>query len=132
MIKELTCINCPLGCTVSVTVEDGEITNISGNSCKRGEVYARNELSNPVRVVTSTARVDGAEEYLVSVKTENPIPKGKIMEVMKEINKAHIKAPVAIGDIIIEDVADTGIRVITTSKASKTWNNLLQNRNFLQ
>lgn len=132
MIKELTCINCPLGCTVSVTVEDGEITNISGNSCKRGEVYARNELSNPVRVVTSTARVDGAEEYLVSVKTENPIPKGKIMEVMKEINKAHIKAPVEIGDIIIEDVADTGIRVITTSKASKTWNNLLQNRNFLQ
>lgn len=132
MIKELTCINCPLGCTVSVTVEDGEITNISGNSCKRGEVYARNELSNPVRVVTSTARVDGAEEYLVSVKTENPIPKGKIMEVMKEINKVHIAAPVAIGDIIIEDVADTGIGVITTSKASKTWNNLLQNRNFLQ
>lgn len=120
MIKELTCINCPLGCTVSVTVEDGEITNISGNSCKRGEVYARNELSNPVRVVTSTARVDGAEEYLVSVKTENPIPKGKIMEVMKEINKVHIAAPVAIGDIIIEDVADTGIGVITTSKASKT------------
>ena len=118
MIKELTCINCPLGCTVSVTVEDGEITNISGNSCKRGEVYARNELSNPVRVVTSTASVDGAKEYLVSVKTENPIPKGKIMEVMKEINKVHIKAPVEIGDIIIEDVAGTGIKVIATSKAS--------------
>lgn len=118
MIKELTCINCPLGCTVSVTVEDDEITNITGNSCKRGEVYARNELSNPVRVVTSTARVDGAKEYLVSVKTENPIPKGKIMEVMQEINKAHIAAPVAIGDIIIEDVAGTGIKVIATSKAS--------------
>ena len=118
MIKELTCINCPLGCTVSVKVEDGEIANITGNSCKRGEVYARNELSNPVRVVTSTARVDGAKEYLVSVKTENPIPKGKIMEVMQEINKAHIAAPVAIGDIIIEDVAGTGIKVIATSKAS--------------
>src|SRR5574344_1909326 len=118
MIKELTCINCPLGCTVSVTVEDGEITNISGNSCKRGEVYARNELSNPVRVVTSTVRVDGAKEYLVSVKTENPIPKGKIMEVMEEINEAHIAAPVAIGDIIIEDVSGTGIKVIATSKAS--------------
>ncbi|MBP2016263.1 DUF1667 domain-containing protein [Anaerococcus degeneri] len=118
MIKELTCINCPLGCTVSVTVEDGQITNITGNTCKRGEVYARNELSNPVRVVTSTARVDGANQYSVSVKTEQPIPKGKIMEVMKEINKAHIPAPVQIGDCVIEDVAGTGIKVIATSKAS--------------
>ena len=118
MIKELTCINCPLGCNVKVTVEDGEITNITGNNCKRGEIYARNELSNPVRVVTSTARVDGAVEYLISVKTEEAIPKEKIMEVMEEINKAHIKAPVAIGDTIIEDVAGTGIKVIATSKAS--------------
>lgn len=118
MIKELTCINCPLGCTVSVTVEDGQITNITGNTCKRGEVYARNELTNPVRTVTSTARVDGAKEYLVSVKTEEGVSKAKIMEVMKEINKAHIKAPVAIGDTVIENVAGTGIRVVATSKAS--------------
>lgn len=118
MIKELTCINCPLGCTVSVTIEDGEIVNITGNTCKRGEVYARNELSNPVRVVTSTARVDGADQYSVSVKTAEAIPKGKIMEVMEEINKAYIKAPVAIGDCVIENVAGTGIRVIATSKAS--------------
>lgn len=118
MIKELTCINCPLGCNVEVTVEDGEIKDISGNNCKRGEIYARNELSNPVRVVTSTARVDGAREYLVSVKTEEAIPKGKILDVMKEINEAHIAAPVKIGDCVIEDVAGTGIRVIATSKAS--------------
>ena len=118
MIKELTCINCPLGCNVSVTVEDGEITNITGNNCKRGEIYARNEMTNPVRTVCSTARVDGAKEYLVSVKTEEAIPKDKIMDVMNEINEAHIKAPVKIGDCVIEDVAGTGIRVVATSKAS--------------
>lgn len=118
MIKELTCINCPLGCNVSVTVEDGEITNITGNNCKRGEIYARNEMTNPVRTVCSTARVDGAKEYLVSVKTEEAIPKDKIMDVMKEINEAYIKAPVKIGDCVIEDVAGTGIRVVATSKAS--------------
>lgn len=118
MIKELTCINCPLGCNVSVTVEDGQITNITGNNCKRGEIYARNEMTNPVRTVCSTARVDGAKEYLVSVKTEEAIPKDKIMYVMKEINEAHIKAPVKIGDCVIEDVAGTGIRVVATSKAS--------------
>jgi len=118
MIKDLTCINCPLGCTVSVTLEYGEITNITGNNCKRGEIYVKDELTNPVRTVTSTARVDGADEYLVSVKTENPIPKGKISEVMEEINKTHIKAPVEIGDCLIEDVADTGIKVIATSRAS--------------
>ena len=117
MIKELTCINCPLGCTVSVTVEDGQITNITGNTCKRGEVYARNELSNPVRTVTSTMKVEGSSQYLVSVKTENPIPKGKIMEVMSQINNARTKAPVEIGDCLIENVAGTGVRILATADA---------------
>ena len=118
MIKELTCINCPLGCTVSLTVDDGQITNISGNTCKRGEVYARKELTNPVRVVTSTARVDGANQYLISVKTEEAVAKDKIFDVMTEINKAHVSAPVQIGDCIIENVAGTGVKVVATSNAN--------------
>lgn len=118
MIKDLTCINCPLGCSVSVKIEDDQIKEISGNTCKRGEVYAKNEMTNPVRTVTSTARVVGASQYLVSVKTEEAVPKDKIFDVMKEINKAHISGPVKIGDCVIENVAGTGIRVIATSKAS--------------
>ena len=117
MIKELTCINCPLGCSVSVKIEDDQIKEISGNSCKRGEIYAKNEMTNPVRTVTSTMRVEGSSQFLVSVKTENPIPKGKIMEVMIHINNTHIKAPVEIGDCLIENVAGTGVRLLATADA---------------
>ena len=116
MIKDLTCINCPLGCSVSVKIGDDQIKEISGNSCKRGDIYAKNEMTNPVRTVTSTIRVEGSSQYLVSVKTENPIPKGKIMEVMSQINKTHIKAPVEIGDCLIENVAGTGTKIIATSR----------------
>lgn len=116
MKKELTCINCPLGCTVTVSMDDkGNIENITGNTCKRGEIYARNEVKNPVRMVTSTVRVERGKTYSVPVKTENAIPKDKIKEVMIEINKAKANAPVHIGDIIIKNIADTGIALIATA-----------------
>lgn len=116
-VRELTCINCPLGCSVSVKIEDGEIVNIEGNSCKRGEVYAKNEIKNPVRTITSTVKVDGGSNYLVPVKTEEAIPKGLMKEVMVEINKLKVKAPVHIGDVLIEDILDTGVSLVATSEA---------------
>lgn len=116
MKRDLTCINCPLGCTVTVTMEeDGTITEITGNSCKRGEVYARNEVKNPVRTITTTVRVDGGSSYLVPVKTADAIPKDKMKEVMEEINQASIKAPVKVGDVVIESVAGTGVKVVATA-----------------
>ena len=109
MKRDLTCINCPLGCTVTVTMdEDGEITDVTGNTCKRGEVYARNEVKNPVKV-------EGGSSYSVPVKTADAIPKEKMAEAMKEINGASISAPVKVGDIVIESVADTGIAVVATA-----------------
>ena len=116
MKKDLTCINCPLGCLVTVTMDEKEnITDITGNTCKRGEVYARNEVKNPVRVVTSTVKLDGGKEYSVSVKTAEKKKKNKMKEAMIEINKASIKAPVHVGDIVIENIADTGISLIATA-----------------
>ena len=116
MKKELTCINCPLGCQVTVTMdEDKNIEKIEGNSCKRGEIYARHEVKNPVRVVTSTVKLTDSDNYSVSVKTADAIPKEKMAEAMKEINGSIIKAPVKVGDIVIESVADTGIAVVATA-----------------
>lgn len=113
--KNLICISCPIGCHLTVTLkEDNSIEKVEGNTCKRGIVYAEKEITNPTRFVTSTVKVrDGGVER-VSVKTEYDIPKLKIFEVMKEINKAEVKAPVKMGDIIIENVADTGINIIAT------------------
>lgn len=112
--KELTCINCPLGCMVSVTLDQGEIIQITGNSCKRGEDYARKEITNPMRIVTSTILVLGGVSPLVSCKTKEDIPKQKISQCMEEIKVALVKAPVHIGDILIHNVAGTGVDVVAT------------------
>lgn len=122
MTKKLVCISCPMGCDLTVDIDDnGNVTKVSGNLCKRGDVYARKELTSPTRTITSTVTVKGGIKPLVSVRTKTDIPKDKIALCMEEIKKAVINAPVKIGDIVIENVADTGIPVIATSEtASKT------------
>ena len=112
--RELICIGCPLGCVVNVELEDGTIKDISGYSCKRGITYAQKEIINPMRIVTTTIKVTGGEKPLVSVKTKQSIPKNKIFDCMNEIRRVVAKAPVAAGDIIIENVAGTGVEVIAT------------------
>ena len=116
MIKErkLTCIVCPKGCDLTVLFDgDGRIENISGHTCKRGEEYARAECTAPVRTVTTTVRCEDGE--VVSVKTSAPIPKKMIFEVMAEINAVIANNSVHIGDIIIENVCNTGVDVVATS-----------------
>lgn len=112
-VRELICIGCPLGCPLTVRL-DGENIEVKGNTCKRGEDYARKEVLNPMRIVTSTIRVLGGTGAMVSVKTKTDIPKGKIFECMKEISSAKVQAPVAIGDVLIADCAGTGVPVIAT------------------
>ncbi|MBA4700408.1 MAG: DUF1667 domain-containing protein [Ruminococcus sp.] len=110
--RELTCIGCPMGCAITVTMNGMEIKDIAGQTCKRGETYARKEVTSPSRVVTSTVVVDGGTERRVPVKTQNDIPKDKIFECMKALKGIHITAPVAIGDIILVNVAGTGVNII--------------------
>lgn len=109
--RELTCINCPMGCSLIATIDGDKIT-ITGNTCIRGEQYGKAEVTNPTRIVTSTIKVDNNQR--VSCKTEKAIPKDKIFEVMEEIKKTRAKAPVLIGDVLIENVANTGINVVAT------------------
>ena len=112
--RNLTCIGCPLGCALTVEMENNEVVSVTGNTCKRGDVYARKEVTHPTRIVTSTVRVENGEIAMVSCKTQNDIPKEKIFDIMKENNKVTVKAPVKIGDVLINDVAGTGVNVIAT------------------
>ncbi len=114
----LTCIVCPRGCEMKISFgESGVIEKIEGNSCKRGITYAEDECTHPKRTVTSTARcVSGA---VVAVKTENSVPKELVFEVMKEINSAVVPDGVAIGEVVIKNVCETGVNVIATGKPSK-------------
>ena len=111
MEKIFTCIVCPLGCELKVKLSGKEVLSVTGNTCKRGEQYAKDECTNPLRTVTSTVRcTDGS---LIPVKTEKPIPKDKVLDCMKLINRAKAPLHISAGDVIIENVY--GSRVIATA-----------------
>ena len=117
-IRSLTCINCPLGCQLEVTLEEGVITSVSGNTCKRGDVYGRKEVTNPTRIVTSSVPVDGSKlDRMVSVKTAADVPKDKIFEVMRSLAGVRLEAPVQSGDVVVANAAGTGVDVIATRRA---------------
>lgn len=112
--KNLICINCPMGCALTVEMEGQEVVSVSGNTCKRGDTYARKEVTNPTRIVTSTVRVAGGEADMVSVKTKEDIPKGKIAECIKALKDVQVQAPVHIGDVLVTDIAGTGVDIVAT------------------
>ncbi len=113
--SELTCIVCPLGCRICVTAgDDGSIKEITGNGCKRGAAYAEAEFVNPLRIVTSTVRVNNGSMPLVPVKTDRPVPKSSVMDCMKEINRTIATGPVKTGDVLIKNILNTGADVVAT------------------
>jgi CxxC motif-containing protein len=112
--RELTCISCPIGCHLQVDMEDGKVVKVTGNTCKRGQVYGEKECTNPTRIVTSSVRVIGGKLDVVSIKTARDIPKGKIFDCVEALKGLEVNAPVKIGDIILENAAGTGVSIIAT------------------
>lgn len=112
---ELTCIRCPIGCQITVTQnEKGEVTEIQGNSCPNGYRYASEEVTAPVRTLTSTVRVRGGELPVVPVRTRGDIPKGRMFDCMKELARVCAEAPVRAGDVMIADILGLGVDVVAT------------------
>lgn len=111
---ELICITCPMGCTLDVTHEGDTIVEVDGATCKRGENYAQEELTNPQRMVTTTVRVAGGLHPLVPVYTSAPIPKARIFDLLEEIRKAEVQAPVKMGEAVLEDVVGTDVKVLAS------------------
>ena len=115
--KKLICIGCPLGCPMTVTLGDaGEVEKVEGFTCRRGEAYARKEVTNPTRTVTSTVQVKGAQkgESAVSCKTRTEVPKAKIFDVMRDLKGVTVAAPVHIGDVVKANVGNTGVDMVAT------------------
>ena len=112
--RELICIGSPMGCALTVELEGNEVISVIGNTCKRGDDYARKEVTNPTRIVTSTVKVANGVLAAVSVKTEKDIPKGRIFDCVRALKDVTVTAPVHIGDVIMKDVAGTGVNVIAT------------------
>lgn len=116
--QTIVCITCPRGCTMHVK-QDGDVVTVTGNSCKRGEQFAVNELTHPMRTICSTVATAFKEAPVLPCRVSTDIPKDKIFDVMKEINKVCVKERIGRGDVIIKDVLGTGADVIATSDLLK-------------
>ena len=116
MKKELICIVCPRGCHLHVDEESFQVT---GNGCEKGMEYGRNELLHPTRVVCSTVKLQSKELCRCPVKTDRPVPKDKMLDVMSFINKVEAKAPVHIGQVLGENIAGTTAKLVVTRNISR-------------
>ncbi|HWQ58124.1 MAG TPA: DUF1667 domain-containing protein [Clostridia bacterium] len=112
--KELICINCPMGCRLKALVEEGKVVSVTGFTCKRGETYAHEELTRPVRMVTALVRIEGREQPL-PVKTDRPIEKGLIFEALAALRNVTVSPPVKTGDVVLANVCGTPVSFIATA-----------------
>lgn len=114
--RTLTCINCPLGCQIEVTLDGGAVQSVTGNTCKRGAEYAAKEVTHPTRIVTTSVFVRGSREdaATVSCKTATDVPKERMLDVIAALRGVTVSAPVHIGDVLVADVAGTGVNIVAT------------------
>lgn len=111
-MANITCIVCPMGCPLVVTkTNDGY--KVEGNTCKRGEKYGVEELTNPKRVITTTVKLENSYLNLLPVKTKESIPKDMMFDVMKELDTIKVSAPINVGDVIVKNILDTGVDVVS-------------------
>lgn len=112
-VRNITCVQCPMGCPLEVTLEDGVVTSVTGNTCPRGKTYGEHEATHPERVVTSLVEVEG-DWHPISVKTAAPVPREAIPQVLAQIRAARVTPPVAEGDVVVANAAGTGVDVVAT------------------
>lgn len=114
--KTFTCVNCPMGCTLEVSLDASDaVSSVTGNTCKRGEDYARQEAVDPRRNVSTLVMVPGCIEPL-SVKTAAPVPKARIMDVMEAVRALQVQPPIAAGQVLLENAAGTGVAIVATKE----------------
>ncbi len=118
MRKTYTCIICPNGCEIAVEYEGTRLLSCSGNLCKRGEEYVRQELLDPRRTISSSVIVQGGDLPLVSVRLTKPVPRDRILDVMEQIRALQLSAPIAAGQVLICDILGLGSDLIATRNIS--------------
>ena len=111
----IVCIGCPIGCNLEVEFDGKVVKQVKGNKCKVGKEYGKKECINPTRILTTTVAVEGGRNRGVSVKTDRDIPKGSIFECIYELKNLKVKAPVKIGEILLDNVAGIGANIVATS-----------------
>ena len=117
MIKNLTCIECPKGCSISVDIEGCKIRKVAGAKCPRGVAYAISETQDPVRIFTATVIAEGLNLKLIPVRTNKPIPKRELFRAADEVRKIKISKPLKTGDVVVDNFLGLGVKLLTTREA---------------
>ena len=112
--RHFTCVTCPIGCEIDVELRDSDVLSMSGNKCAKGKEFVLQELEEPMRILTTTIRIRGAKWTMLPVRTDEPIPKRLLFEVVKELANIELQAPVAMSDVIVADIAGTGANIVAT------------------
>lgn len=112
--KHFTCVTCPVGCEVDVELREGNIVSMKGNRCDKIKEFVQQELKEPMRVLTTTVRIEGAKWAMLPVRTDKPIPKRLFSEAIGVLANIDLKAPVHISDVIIKDIAGSGANIVAT------------------
>ena len=118
--RKITCIECPVGCALSVDIEDCRVIKVSGNKCPKGEPYAVSEVKNPLRILTSVVLSQSLSLKMIPVRTDKPIPKSRLFDAMVEVKKIRITRPLKAGDIVAENFLGLQINLIATRDVSLT------------
>lgn len=113
--RTLICIGCPMGCPMTVTLEGGQVSAVSGNTCKRGDAYARREVTAPTRVLTTTVGVSGGAAPVVPVRTRGEVPKARLMDCVRALRDLTVPAPVAAGQVLLPDLCGTGAALVAVA-----------------
>ncbi|MDX9864400.1 MAG: DUF1667 domain-containing protein [Anaerolineaceae bacterium] len=119
---KMICVSCPKGCTLGVTIDGNTVVKVTGASCKRGLDYAHQEITDPRRMVASTVKVKNGVHPLVPVYTAAPVPKPLIFDILAEIRKIELQAPVKTEQVVIKNVLNTGINIIASRDMPKITN----------
>ncbi len=119
MLKKLICVECPNGCLLSVEIEDKKIVSVGGNKCDKGVTYSQSEIEKPLRILTSSVLAKGLQLKMISVRTDLPIPKDKLIEAMREIKEINVCKPVSIGDVVVENFLGLKVNLIATRESIK-------------
>ncbi|MDD5347297.1 MAG: DUF1667 domain-containing protein [Candidatus Omnitrophica bacterium] len=119
MQKTITCIECPAGCTLAVDYEGCIVQRVSGEKCPKGAEYAKNEIQNPQRILTTAVLCDGLEVKMLAVRTDKPIPKQKLFEAMEAVRTIRVNAPVKAGETIVKDLLGLGADLVATRTAAR-------------
>ena len=110
----MNCIMCPLGCEMTVTIEDGAVTSVTGNTCPRGPKYAHDEVVAPRRMLTSTIQVKGGLLPLLPVVSKTTLPKERILDCAAALRRVIVEAPVSEGQVIVENILGLGVDIVAS------------------